>query len=86
MSKDALAALGVINRSASEVSANRNANHARRGKAVVRAPANQRQLVAQLHHGGPDVVEELNFDYRLQSASGHAGGAAHDVRFRDAAN
>ena len=32
-------------------------------------------------HGGPDVVEELNLHHRLESAHGHAEGAAHDVGF-----
>ena len=47
----------------------------------MRAPADQRQFVSQLHHGGPDVVEELDFDYWLQSARGHARGAADDIGF-----
>ena len=32
-------------------------------------------------HGGPDVVEELDFDDRLHAADGHADGAADDVGF-----
>ena len=32
-------------------------------------------------HGGPDVIEELNLDHRLQAASCHAEGATHDVSF-----
>ena len=45
---------------------------------IVRAPADHRQFVANLHHRRPDVVEELNLDHRLQPARGHARGAAHD--------
>ena len=37
------------------------------------------QLVADLVHGGPDVVEELDFDHRLHAAHGIADGAADDV-------
>src|SRR6202011_3385698 len=50
---------------------------------VVRAPSDQGQFAAQLHHGGPDIVEELDFDYRLQSAGSHAGGATDDVGLGD---
>ena len=81
--KDTLAALRVIDGSAGKVAANGHANDAGRGERVVRAPADQRQFAAQLHHGGPDVVKELDLDHRLQSALGHAGGAAHDVGFGD---
>ena len=50
-----------------------------RRERVVGAPADQRQLVAKLMHRGPDVVEELDLDDRLQAARGHADGAADDV-------
>src|SRR3954451_17105140 len=83
MGEHSFAALGVINGAAGEISADGDANHARRGKSIVGAPANQREFAAKLHHGGPDVIEELYFDDRLQSALGHAGGSAHDVGFRD---
>src|ERR1700686_337395 len=82
MGEDALATLRVINGATSEVSANRNPNDARRRKSVVGAPANQRQLVPKLHHGWPDVVEELNLHHRLQPARGHADSASHNVCFR----
>ena len=49
---------------------------------VVRSVAHHRHLVAQLHVAGPDVVEELNLDDRLDAAQRHADGAADDVRFR----
>ena len=32
-------------------------------------------------HGGPDVIEELNLDDRLETAGRHAEGAADDVGF-----
>ena len=83
MGEYALSALRVINGAAGKVSANRHPNHAGRGKSIVRAPADQRQFVAQLHHGRPDVIEELNLDHRLQPARSHAGGAAHDVGLRN---
>ncbi len=81
MREDAFAALRVIDRAAGQVSANGNAHDRRRGKFSVGAPANQRQLVAQLLHRGPDVIEELYFDHRFESAFGHAYGASHDVGF-----
>jgi len=31
-----------------------------------------------LHHRGPDVVEELNLDDRLEAAGGHAGSAPNN--------
>ena len=37
------------------------------------------ELVANLVHGRPDVVEELDFDDRLHAADGVADGAADDV-------
>ena len=51
-------------------------------KCPVGAPAHDGHLVAELHHGGPDVIEELNFGHGLEAARGHADGAADDVRFR----
>ena len=77
--EDALAALRVINRAAGQVSADRDANHAGRRERIVRPPAHHRQLVAQLHHRRPDVVEELDLDHRLQPAHGHADRAPDDA-------
>ncbi len=34
-----------------------------------------------LHHGRPDVIEELNFDHRLQPARSQSGRASDDGRF-----
>ena len=48
---------------------------------AVGAPAHDAEFVANLHHGRPDVVEELDFGDGLQSARGHADGAADDVGF-----
>ena len=66
------AALAVINRAAGEVAADRNANHDGRFEMSGGAPANRGHLIAQLHHGRPDVIEELNFGNRFQAANGHA--------------
>ena len=49
------------------------------GPRAVGAPAHQRQLIVNLVHGRPDVVEELDLDHRLHAAHGVADGAAHDV-------
>src|SRR4029078_1737130 len=81
--KNTLAALRVVDGPAGKVAADGHADDAGRGERVVRAPADQRQLATQLHHGGPDVVKELDLDHRLQSALGHAGSAAHNVSFSD---
>src|ERR1700686_4128164 len=68
----------MINRAASKVAADGNANHHRAGESIVGAPAYYAELVANLHHRGPNVIEELNLDNGLQSAGGHAGGASHN--------
>src|ERR1700687_4899845 len=73
----------MINRAAGEVASDRNANHHRAGESVVGAPADHAELVANLHHRRPDVVEELNLDDRLQAAGGHAGGAPHNGGLRE---
>src|SRR5438132_7566475 len=78
MSENALAALGVVDGAARQVSADGNPNHTGSRKSVVRAPTNERQLVAQLHHRRPDVVEELNLDDRLYAPRGHSGRSTHD--------
>ena len=79
--KDHLAALAVINRAAVQISADRHAHHQRRGEPVVRAPAQRRELVANLHHRGPDVIEKLDLDHRLHPARGHADRAPDDGGF-----
>ncbi len=45
----------------------------------------RRQLVANLHHSGPDVIEELNFGHRLEAARRHADGASNDGGFGERA-
>src|SRR5579872_6095071 len=80
MREDAFTTLRVVNRAASKVSADGNSNDAWRRKSIVGAPADQRQLVAQLHHGGPDVIEELNLHHRLQPARSHTNRASDDIR------
>src|SRR2546427_6884606 len=47
------------------------------------APADEGQLVADLHEGGPDVVEELDLHHRLETADGHPDRASHDVGLRE---
>ena len=41
------------------------------------------QLVAQLIESGPDVVEELNLDHRLETPRGHPDRPADDVGLRE---
>src|SRR5580658_10835191 len=78
MREYALAALRVINRTPGKISADGHSNYHRAREGIVLAPTYHRQLVANLHHRRPDVIEELNLHDGLQPACGHAGGAAHD--------
>ncbi len=73
-----LAALAVVDRAALQVAAVGHANDHRTGEGPVRAPADEGQLVADLHERRPDVVEELDLHDRLQAAGGHADGPPHD--------
>src|SRR5437660_5290138 len=82
MGENTLSALGVIDRAAGEISSNRDAHHCGRRVGPVRAPANQRQFVAKLLHGWPDVIEELYLHHWLESPLRHAHGAAYNIRFR----
>ena len=77
-----LARLRVVRRAAAEVPADRRPYHHRAREGVVRAVPQHRHLVAHLHHRGPDVVEELDLDDRLDAAHRHADRAPDDVRFR----
>jgi hypothetical protein len=78
--EDRDARLAVIRRAAPQVAADRHANHHRTLPVIPRAVPHHRQLVANLHEGRPDVVEELDFDHRFQTAQRHADRAADDVR------
>src|SRR5581483_1608504 len=75
------AALAVVDGAAVQVSADGHADDRGAGELAVAAPAHGGELVAELHHGGPNVIEELNFGDRLHAAAGHADGAAHDGGF-----
>ena len=86
MRENRFAALAVIHRAAGKIAADGHAQHGGRLEHAVRTPAHDAQLVANLHHGGPDVVEELNFGDGLEAARGHADGAADDAGFRQGAN
>ena len=79
--EDRDARLAVIRRAAAQVAADRHADHHRTRPVVARPVAHHRHLVANLHEGRPDVVEELDLDDRLQPAQRHADAAADDVRF-----
>ena len=79
--EDRDARLAVIRRAAAQVAADRHADDHRARPVVVRAVAHHRHLVANLHEAGPDVVEELDLDDRLQAAQRHADAAADDVGF-----
>ncbi len=81
VSENSFAALAVIDRAAGEISADGHADNRGAGESARGAPAHQSKFVAKLHHGGPDVIEELNFDDGFQSANGHADGAADNICF-----
>ena len=80
MRKQRRASLGVIDRAAN-VSAISRPDDDRRREIVVGAPAHSRELVTKLHVGGPDVIEELDLDYRLESTNGKTNRAPNDVGF-----
>ena len=77
--EDALARLAVIRSAAPQVSADRYSDDHRAGPVIPGPIAHHRHLVAHLHHGRPDVIEELNLDDRLEAARGHADAAADDA-------
>ena len=83
MRKDALAGLRVVDGAAGQIAADGHADHGRSGPDSIRAPAHQRQFIVDLVHGRPDVVEELDFDYRLHPSESVADGPAHDVGFAE---
>ena len=58
--EDRFAALTVIHAATGEVASDRHAKYYRRFESAVRTPAHHAELVSNLHHGRPDVVEELN--------------------------
>ena len=65
MGKRHLARLAVIDTAAAQIPADRRADDYGTGEVPLRPPAHVRQLVANLHHGWPDVVKELDLDHRL---------------------
>src|SRR5208283_164137 len=83
MRKDGFAALTVINGAAGEIAADGHANDGGAFEGTVGAPTKDAEFIANLHHGGPDVIEELDFRDGLQASGGHADGAAYDAGFRD---
>src|SRR5436190_2789023 len=83
MRESHFAALTVVHRTAVQIPANRYANHNRAGKPVIRSPADIRQFVSNLHHGRPDVIEELDFRYGLQASRCHTRSAPDNGSFSD---
>src|SRR6266850_5960539 len=79
--ENGFAALAVINAAAGEIPADGYTQHRGTFEATVGAPAQDAQLVANLHHGGPDVIEKLDFGHWLEAARGHADGPADDAGF-----
>src|SRR5262249_4164978 len=81
MRKNRFAALAMIYAAASKISADGHAQDRRALEVSVRTPTHHAKLIPNLHHRRPDVVKELDFRHRLQSARGHANRAAHDAGF-----
>src|SRR5258708_12521966 len=81
MRKNRSAAWAVIKAAVGEMAGGGQAEHRGKFEIAIGAPAQDAQLVANLHHGRPDVVEELDFGDGLQAAGGHADGAADDAGF-----
>ena len=81
--EDRLAALAVIDGAARKITADGYAKDHGAFELSVGAPAHDAEFIADLHHGGPDVVEELNFGDGLHAARGHADGAADNAGFRE---
>ena len=62
-----LAGLAVVGASTGKVAADGRSQDQRTRELPFGPPAQRRHLVADLHHGGPDVVEELDFRHGLQA-------------------
>src|SRR5260370_33347737 len=83
MRENRFAALAVIDRAAGEVTADGYAQDDGAFEFAVGAPAHDAEFIADLHHRGPDVVEELNFGDGLHASGGHAVCPADNTGFRD---
>ena len=77
--KQRRARLRVINRTALQITADRNTHHHRAFRVAVRTPARHRDLVADLVIRREDVIEKLYLDDRFQSADRHPDRTADDV-------
>src|SRR5205814_7861386 len=71
--------LRMVDGTALEISAIGDAHDGGGAERVVGTPAQRGELVAKLVIGGPDVVEELDLDDRLQPTGGEADRPTHDV-------
>src|SRR5882724_7722801 len=83
MGENRFATLAVIDAATGEVAADGDAQNYRRFEGAIRTPAHHAKLIANLHHGRPDVVKELNLSNGLQAAGRHADGAADDAGFSE---
>jgi hypothetical protein len=77
--KEGLTGLGVIGPASLQVSTVGNAHDDGRRERAIRAVPHHGQLVADLHHRGPDIVEELDLDDGLHAPGGHSDGPTHDI-------
>src|SRR5207245_8566846 len=71
--------LRVVDGTALEISAVCDAHDGGGAERVVGTPAHRGELVTKLVIGGPDVVEELDLDDRLEPACGEPDRPTHDV-------
>src|ERR1700683_5434335 len=67
-----LTALTVVNRATGEVAADSHANYDWAFECAGRSPPDRGEFVTELHHRGPNVVEELDFGDGLKAAQRHS--------------
>src|SRR5271154_3758937 len=77
------AALAVINPATGQITADGHADHRRAFEMSSGPPSQVRQLVAELHHGRPDVIEKLYLRHRLETPHRHPQRPSYDSRFGD---
>ena len=83
MREDRFTGLRVVDGPTLQVTAVRGADHHRSRERAVRPVAHGRELVPDLHHRGPDVVEELDLDDGPQAAQRKPDPPPDDVRLRE---
>ena len=78
MGEEHFGGLAVVHGAAGQVAPGRDAQDERSAVVAVRAPAQTGEFAPDLHVGGPDVIQELDFGDRTQAAHRHAEAEPHD--------